>query len=140
MFRCTTKEALQKHVSNYTKHTALAGNNNDQTRFLRNNANPKPVSEGTDFREATQYETDHRVIMISDSLMSDHEEEENNDGLVTIKVTPEVLARLSFHKKVQEYDPCNPGIHDLSCIYHGRLYQADINVKTAQVGTISDTF
>ncbi|KAH3710689.1 hypothetical protein DPMN_070181 [Dreissena polymorpha] len=31
MFRCTTKEALQKHVTNYTKHTALAGNNNDQT-------------------------------------------------------------------------------------------------------------
>ena len=104
MFRCTTKEALQKHVTNYTKHTALAGNNNDQTRFLRNNANPKPVSEGTDFREATQYETDHRVIMISDSLMKDHEEEKNNDGLVTIKVTPEILAQLSFHKKVQEYE------------------------------------
>jgi hypothetical protein len=72
-----------------------------------------PVAEGTDFREATQYETDHRVIMISDSLMSDHEEEENNDGLVTIKVTPEILAQLSFHKKVQEYDPCNPGMGDL---------------------------
>ncbi|KAH3874898.1 hypothetical protein DPMN_038155 [Dreissena polymorpha] len=113
MFRCTTKEALQKHVTNYTKHTALAGNNKDPTRFLRNNANPKPVSEGTDFREATQYETDHRVIMISDSLMSDHEEEENNDGLVTIKVTPEILAQLSFLKKVQEYDPCNPGMGDL---------------------------
>ncbi|KAH3735956.1 hypothetical protein DPMN_042517 [Dreissena polymorpha] len=113
MFRCTTKEALQKHVTNYTKHTALAGNNNDETRFLRNNANPKPVKEATNFREATQYETDHRVTMICDFLTSDHEEEENNDGLVTIKVTPEVLTQLSFQKKVQEYDPCNPGMGDL---------------------------
>ncbi|KAL4236976.1 ADP-ribosylation factor protein 1 [Mactra antiquata] len=49
MFRCTSKEALDKHLTSYKRHALMAGSSNN-SNCLVINPNAKTISEGADFK------------------------------------------------------------------------------------------
>ena len=77
LFRCSTREALVKHVTDYRRHALMSAmqGGGDQSRFLIENPHPRVVKEGVDY-EVTQQGC-------SDS-----------GDLVSVKMTPQLLASL----------------------------------------------
>ncbi|KAH3885430.1 hypothetical protein DPMN_009423 [Dreissena polymorpha] len=55
LFRCSTREALVKHVTDYRRHALMSAmqGGGDQSRFLIENPHPRVVKEGVDY-EVTQ--------------------------------------------------------------------------------------
>ncbi|KAH3890647.1 hypothetical protein DPMN_014732 [Dreissena polymorpha] len=79
LFRCSSREALNKHVTDYEKHAVLAAmqGGGDQSRYLIENTHPKEVQEGVDYELAA-----HETIY------------QGQGELVNVKMTPQVFANL----------------------------------------------
>ena len=79
LFRCSSREALNKHVTDYKRHAVLAAmqGGGDQSRYLIENAHPKDVQEGDDYKLAAHETSD-----------------QGQDELVNVKMTPQVFANL----------------------------------------------
>lgn len=126
LFRCTTKDALDRHVVNYAKHATEAANiGGDPGRFLGQNPNPRLIQEGIDFRLATAEELSRGSCKDPLTLVDDEPVKDalSPDGLISVKLTPGMLADiLNRHgpalnplqsQGVPGYDTLRPGYGDL---------------------------
>ncbi|KAH3851868.1 hypothetical protein DPMN_094355 [Dreissena polymorpha] len=79
LFRCSSREALNKHVTDYKRHAVFAPmqGGEDQSRYLIENTHPKEVQEGVDYELAV-----HETI------------DQGQGELVNVNMTPQVFANL----------------------------------------------
>lgn len=138
MFRCTTREQLDKHVTSYKRHILMASTlgTTDVRRCLIQNPNPKPIVEGIDYNAAVVEDQGRPMIPRLDGSLQPQVSVSsgvNSQGLVTVQLPPAVLADLlspvhsrthtptqpSFpHTAPLQYDPLRPS-------YTGTCIQED---------------
>ena len=122
MFRCTTSDALRKHVTGYKRHELMAqGDVSDSSRYLVENPTVKAICEGADYRVLTlreQYSStvqeEDPLNIVDECLLSEFDALDepmlataqpaqhlpNSTGqpgdqqLVTVQVTPDMLSQL----------------------------------------------
>lgn len=68
MFRCTTLDQLDRHVTSYKRHVTKAEYQDDASRYLEWNPIAKPIKEGTDLRPLTEEE--QQWVRPKESLVS----------------------------------------------------------------------
>lgn len=103
MFRCVTKEQLQKHLTGYKRHVAMARELPDQAyvdRCCVSNPTARPVAEGIDYRplSALEQAASASGVTPSEDTLDDNstaellaEPEGPKQDLVTVAMTPELL-------------------------------------------------
>lgn len=120
LFRSTTREALDSHVTSYRRHALAASlirGPVDHQKYLVANRNPTMLAEGVDFRVATPEEVITRCpSRVDDPLDMDEligaGDIGNSSGLISVQLTPEMLTRLldaQAGTRVPIYDPTQPG-------------------------------
>ena len=128
LLRCSTKSSLLNHVSKYSRHRqAIAELGQvDSQRFLVENPDPATLIQGIDFRELTSEEASRMVLtkpapesgdeafdaydhqFVARPLVTLNQTQSTmNSNLISIQVTPEVLATLVSSKS-------SPSIHSTS--------------------------
>ena len=132
MFRCLTRDQLEKHLTNYKRHVMMANTPGigDVRRYLVANPNPRKILEGVDYRLANIQDQLGQQFKHCDPF--DEQPTTKDKELVTVRVTPEVLAALtstgmpkhpltaskvgqstSIATQAPRYDPLRPGLHEL---------------------------
>ncbi|XP_053386487.1 uncharacterized protein LOC128550765 [Mercenaria mercenaria] len=110
LFRSTTEEALRKHVKTYRRHVLMRkdmGTRVNDNRYLVFNTAPRDLVEGVDYRRETLRECLAGTSAVEDPLMLDHEDYSyektpEEDGLITLRITPEVLADFVSRPRLTE--------------------------------------
>lgn len=124
MFRCTTLDQLDRHVTSYKRHVTMAAMpeyQGDASRYLVRNSNARPIKEGIDFRPLTEEE--HQQFRPTENMASTSTPSQSNpEELVTVKLPPSVLASLlsstgtnlkaqtPLAPPVNQYDPARPSL------------------------------
>lgn len=118
MFRCTTREQLDKHVTGYKRHVLMAsslGGNVDDRNYLVQNPNAKPIREGVDYR-ATSFSNLPRNSLSKSHDTFDESGDDllpaTNQELVTVQLPPALLASLLSQKN----QPSNASVRTPSSI------------------------
>lgn len=113
MFRCSTRDALEKHVVGYKRHTLIAsttGASVNERRYLVENNNPRVLTEGMDLKLVESADPGLSTpLPVNQPIVSS-----NSQQLINVQVTPEMLARLLGQpaRPTEEYDPMFPEIGD----------------------------
>ena len=127
LLRCTTKSALLNHVSKYSRHRVARSKlgQEDEHRFLVENKNPAILVPGVDFRELDHHEASRLVpskcpsdagSVVSEAdgtqlqvqaATAANSMQTNSNGLVSVQVTPEILAQLLNSKSSPSFQGTN---------------------------------
>lgn len=116
LLRCSTKAALNNHVSRYSRHRSAAREMGivDSSEYLVDNTNPAPVLLGKDFREASVLESatsstldqgmDEEGEFFQDSQPAQKPTTlpinlNSSNGLISVQMTPEMLASFLGQQK-----------------------------------------
>jgi hypothetical protein len=116
-FRCTTKDALDKHVTCYKRHLLAAITTKggvDLNRCLVVNPSPRPILDGVNIREVTS-RSGNESLANDDNVDVGELPSSQTSNLISIQLTPEQLtAFLNQQQKgpepILEYDPQRPAM------------------------------
>jgi hypothetical protein len=135
MFRCLTREQLEKHLTGYKRHVMMANTPGigDQRRYLVANPSPRKITEGVDYRLANLEDQVGQQFKHVDPFEESPTQSlsvPKSQDLITVRVTPDVLATLTSSmtpkapstvtkvgvtastSELPRYDPLRPGLHD----------------------------